>query len=258
MNQKKIGKRIAERRKYKNLTQQDLANSLGITNRTIINWENGKCLPDYSLLLPLCNELDISINELLIGEEDKEQKTNATIELILDYLDRDKNENLKGYNRVGKIFLIGGILLTVIGVQIPLEYFTTKIFLDSIIAMYPIIGVIFSFIGFEFINKKYHFKKRFVLNSVFLFCSIFFLVIADIISVTLYDRIPRYYINDIINTGGDGIIYLETPFYDAYACYDWTFKIIPLSIKHYNEEDADYLRDKYCGNMDFNNGGESK
>ena len=258
MNQKKIGKRISERRKIKNLTQQELANELNVTNRTIINWESGKCLPDYSLLLPLCKELDISINELLTGEEDKEQKTNATIELILDYLDRDKFENLKGYSKTGKIFLIGGILLTIIGVQIPFEHFTTELFLDSIISMYPIIGLIFAFIGFKFINKKYHFKKRIILNSVFLISSILFLMIADIISVKIYNRIPRYYINDVVNTGGEGIIYLETLFYDAYACYDWSFTIIPPSIKHYDEYDAVYLRDKYCEDMNKNNGGENK
>ena len=67
MNKKKIGKRITENRKKKQLTQQELANKLDVTNRTIINWENGKYFPDYALLLPLCEELDISINELSIS-----------------------------------------------------------------------------------------------------------------------------------------------------------------------------------------------
>lgn len=260
MNQKKIGKRILERRKNKNLTQQDLANSLGVTNRTIINWENGKCLPDYSLLLPLCKELDISINELLTGEVEKEQKTNATIEIILDYLDRDKSENLKGYSKVGKIFLIGGILLTIIGVQIPLEDYIPDIFLDSLICLYPIIGLIFSFIGFKFINKKYHFKKRFILNSVYLISGILFLMITDIISITMYHRIPRYFTNDIVNFENDveGILYYETPFYDVYTCSGWNFKIIPFSIKHYTEKDAVYLRNKYCNNIENMTGGENK
>ena len=260
MNQKKIGKRISERRKIKNLTQQELANELNVTNRTIINWESGKCLPDYSLLLPLCKELDISINELLTGEEDKEQKTNATIELILDYLDRDKFENLKGYSKVGKIFLIGGIFLTIIGVQIPIEDYIPEIFLDSLICLYPIIGLIFSFIGFKFINKKYHFKKRFILNSVYLICGILFLMIADIISIKIYNRIPRYFTNDIVNFEGgiEEILYYETPFYDVYTCSGLNFKIIPLSIKHYDDNDAVYLRNKYCNNIEANDGGENK
>ena len=76
MNKKKIGKRITENRKKKQLTQQELANKLDVTNRTIINWENGKYFPDYALLLPLCEALDVSVNVLLTGEEDKEQKEN--------------------------------------------------------------------------------------------------------------------------------------------------------------------------------------
>ena len=168
MNKKKIGKRITENRKKKQLTQQELANKLDVTNRTIINWENGKYFPDYALLLPLCEELDISINELLTGEEDKEPKANATTELIINYLDRNRNENLSEYKKYGKILLIGGIFLMIIGVQIPVQIYDAKIFLDSTKAMYPVVGLIFSFIGFKFINRKHYFKKRFTLNTIFL------------------------------------------------------------------------------------------
>ena len=63
MNQEKIGKFIAEKRKERNLTQEQLAEKLGVTNRSISNWENGKNMPDLSLFKPLCNELNISINE---------------------------------------------------------------------------------------------------------------------------------------------------------------------------------------------------
>lgn len=256
MDQKRIGKYILENRKNKGLTQQELADILGVTNRTIINWENGKYIPDYSLLVPLCEVLEITVSELLTGEKDDEDKANVTIKLILDYLDRNRNENLEGYNKVGKILLVLGIILTIIAVQIPVEDFTATSFLNSLIGMYPVVGVIFSFVGFKFINRRYHFKKRFVLNSIYLICSILFLIIADLISVNLYNGIPRYYVDDIINDGTEGIIYLETLFYDAYACYDWNFKIIPLSIEQYGDKDADYLRDKYCDNMDDNNGGE--
>ena len=66
MNQEKIGKFISELRKKKNMTQLDLANKLGVTDRAISKWENGRGLPDLSLLKPLCEELNISINESLI------------------------------------------------------------------------------------------------------------------------------------------------------------------------------------------------
>ena len=68
MNQIKIGKFIAECRKKNNLTQMQLAEKLNITDRAISKWENGKGMPDSSLMLDLCHELNISVNELLCGE----------------------------------------------------------------------------------------------------------------------------------------------------------------------------------------------
>ena len=68
MNQIKIGKFIAECRKKNNLTQMQLAEKLNITDRAISKWENGKSMPDSSIMIDLCNELNISVNELLCGE----------------------------------------------------------------------------------------------------------------------------------------------------------------------------------------------
>lgn len=73
MNQKNIGKFIATCRKNKKLTQQELADKLGVTDRAISNWENGRRLPDYSLLKSLSKELDVSLNELLSGEKINEK-----------------------------------------------------------------------------------------------------------------------------------------------------------------------------------------
>ena len=68
MDQIKIGKFIAECRKKNNLTQKQLAEKLNITDRAISKWENGKAMPDSSIMLDLCGELKISVNELLSGE----------------------------------------------------------------------------------------------------------------------------------------------------------------------------------------------
>lgn len=64
----KIGKFIAEERKSKNYTQKQLADILNVSDRTISKWECGKGFPEVALLLPLCNELEITVNELLTGE----------------------------------------------------------------------------------------------------------------------------------------------------------------------------------------------
>lgn len=68
MNQEKIGKFIAESRKNKKMTQTELAEKLGVTNRSVSNWENGKNMPDLSLFQMLCDVLDITVNELLSGK----------------------------------------------------------------------------------------------------------------------------------------------------------------------------------------------
>ena len=72
MDQIKIGKFILNCRKEKKITQEELAEKLGVTSKSISRWENGKTMPDYSLLKDLCNELDINVNELLSGEKIKE------------------------------------------------------------------------------------------------------------------------------------------------------------------------------------------
>ncbi len=72
MNQIKIGIFIKQCRKEKNLTQEELAQKLGTTSKSISRWENGNTMPDYSILKQLCDELNININELLTGEKIKE------------------------------------------------------------------------------------------------------------------------------------------------------------------------------------------
>ena len=99
MDQSKIGKFISIKRKEKNLTQLELADKLGVTDRTISNWENGKNMPDLSLFKPLCDILDISINEFLSGEEITDEDYNDKLEenLIntISYVEnKDKNLNL--------------------------------------------------------------------------------------------------------------------------------------------------------------------
>lgn len=67
MNQIKTGRFIAECRKKQNLTQASLAEMLGVTDRAVSKWETGKSMPDSSIMLSLCEVLDISVNELLVG-----------------------------------------------------------------------------------------------------------------------------------------------------------------------------------------------
>lgn len=86
MNQEKIGRFIAENRKAKNYTQEELAEMLGITNKAISKWENGMCLPDSSLYQQLCEVLDISIGELFAGERCKEATKQEANEYLINLL----------------------------------------------------------------------------------------------------------------------------------------------------------------------------
>ena len=83
MDQIKIGKFIAECRKKENLTQAQLAERLNITDRAVSKWENGRAMPDTSIMLELCNILGISVNELLSGGEINMENNNKQNEELL-------------------------------------------------------------------------------------------------------------------------------------------------------------------------------
>lgn len=112
MNQLTTGKFISIKRKEKNLTQQQLAEKLGVSNKTISKWETGKCMPDYSIIKSLCEELGITVAELMDGEETEEKSVRAyDDEQIMDLLRRtqelEKQKNL-----------LYGILLIVMGIAL--------------------------------------------------------------------------------------------------------------------------------------------
>lgn len=83
MDQIKIGKFIAEKRKEKHLTQAQLAEKLYITDRAVSKWENGRSLPDTSLMLNLCEILGVTVNDLLNGEVVKMENMNEKNEQLL-------------------------------------------------------------------------------------------------------------------------------------------------------------------------------
>ncbi|RXE60653.1 helix-turn-helix domain-containing protein [Acetivibrio mesophilus] len=95
MDQTKIGRFIAQERKRKNLTQKQLAELLGISDKTISKWERGNGFPEVSLLLPLCRQLDISLNELLTGERVSEEEYRKKAEENMVNLVREAQESKK-------------------------------------------------------------------------------------------------------------------------------------------------------------------
>ena len=133
MNQEKIGKFIAKKRKEKNLTQIQFAEKLGVSDRSVSNWENGKNMPDVSLFPIISKELNITINDLMSGEivEKKEyqQKFEENIIYTID-------KKVKKENRLLKI-----ILLTLFIIFFVLVMFVSieSIYMKSNINSYPLI-----------------------------------------------------------------------------------------------------------------------
>ena len=109
MDQVVIGKFIASERKRKGYTQRQLADILEISDKTISKWERGNGFPEVSLLLPLCNELDITVNELLSGERVSEEDYQKKAEENMMSMIKEREENKK------KVILttITGLIATV-------------------------------------------------------------------------------------------------------------------------------------------------
>ena len=115
MNQEKIGKFILECRKEKNLTQTELAEKLDVTDKSSSNWENGRNMPDLSLFRPLCEILDISINDLISGEKISKDKYQEILEKnIISTIDYTNKRILIKNNIIGFLFLTFGIIITII------------------------------------------------------------------------------------------------------------------------------------------------
>lgn len=112
MNQIAIGNFIGKKRKELNLTQAQLAEKLGVSNKTVSKWENGKCMPDYGIIQPLCAELGISVSELMDGEEQPQDSIRAYDDSqILDLIKR--TQALESHRTT-----LGGVILIVLGIAI--------------------------------------------------------------------------------------------------------------------------------------------
>ncbi len=125
MDQIKIGKFILNCRKEKGITQEQLAEKLGVTSKSISRWENGHTMPDYTLLKDLCNELDININELLSGEKIKGN----------DYMNKSEENLIKLRKQIDKrkklLTIISYIFMAIIIIAFILNIVLNRIFLDD-------------------------------------------------------------------------------------------------------------------------------
>ena len=117
MDSLKIGKHIAECRKEKGMTQSQLAEKLGVTNKTVSRWENGNYMPDLSLLVPLSSVLEISLDELLSGEasetiSERLEKSEEALTKTIDY----STKKIKATKRVVALSLVLAVIACIAAV----------------------------------------------------------------------------------------------------------------------------------------------
>ena len=116
MNVKKVGEFIKQKRKEKKLTQKELAEKLSITDRAISKWERGICCPDISILKELSSILEVSVNELLAGEEieklEKEKTDDVLVDSVKQYtaVEKKKNKKLLIITIILLIFYVGLVI----------------------------------------------------------------------------------------------------------------------------------------------------
>ena len=112
INQSAIGAFIAERRREQNLTQEQLAEKIGVSNKTVSKWECGKSLPDYSTIQPLCEQLGVSINELMNAELREEHSIRVCSEQeALEDMRKARKQELARTSMIALIFLFASCAL---------------------------------------------------------------------------------------------------------------------------------------------------
>ena len=119
MDQQQIGSFIRQCREAGGLTQQQLADKLGVTNKAVSKWETGKSMPDVALFEPLCRELEISLSELLAGRRIEEEERGAVAEqLLAESISSNKLIGLQAFLMLNSVI---GVLLALSPLLLPLE-----------------------------------------------------------------------------------------------------------------------------------------
>ena len=162
MDQIKIGKFIAACRKEQGLTQAHLAELLNISDRAISKWENGKSMPDSSIMLSLCEILKINVNELLLGEHISiESYHHKSEDLLLDL--KEENENyakrlMKAAIYIIVIGIISGLIMINSALVIILQTGNDSTLVTALIILGCLVTIISSFVGLGMELKTGYYK----------------------------------------------------------------------------------------------------
>jgi transcriptional regulator with XRE-family HTH domain len=140
MNQDMVGAFMQSLRKEQGMTQKDLAERIGVSDKTISKWENGNSMPDTSILLSLCKELDISVNELLACEKIPPEEYSKKAEVNMMKLIRENQEqrrNGRAQVILGCLVLIALIVLSLLSIGANLSNY-----IDAPAVLFLLIGLL--------------------------------------------------------------------------------------------------------------------
>lgn len=209
MDQEKIGRFIAECRKSKKMIQSELSEKLGVTDRSVSNWENGKNMPDLSLFKPLCEMLDITINELLSGEKlNKDEYQEKFEENIVNTIDYSTKKINKYSGLISLILIIFGLFISISAIMIfPSE--------SSWGSIYSVLGIIVFMVGISRITNTIKWYKRLLFISIIFIGTMGVLLFTDYVNVKNNNEAPMFRL-ETTTTGN--VIYYDTLFYDVYRC----------------------------------------
>ena len=149
MNQEKVGKFIAKLRKEKNMTQQELANKLNITDRAVSHWENGRSMPDAGIMLKLCKILNVNVNELLSAKKIPQETYSERAEENLLEMKREIESQNRRIFTLNKI-IINLVVIIFIVIGLAATFIEMSMFIRNIIFAVDLVMLIL--VGFFTLN----------------------------------------------------------------------------------------------------------
>lgn len=259
MDIKKIGKFIAVNRKAKGLTQEQLGEMLGVSNKTVSRWENGNYMPDLSLLEPLSSALGITLNELLAGEfipqEDMAARTERN---LVDTIGYTAGKLKHEHRKISLLIMSAGILI------ILFAFICCKAE-SSWTAVYSIIGAFLLIFGLlNTLNLK-TFQKKLMLAIGLFVCLLVVFFAIDYAGVITCKRPPIYrYKTEAVLSETELIVY-HNPFYRVFRINantpneyymidhrkEYTLETVPVSPFNREKSGIDHIvkyKNAYVGN----------
>lgn len=220
MDQMKIGLFLKALRKEKNLTQEELAEKLNVSNRTVSRWETGNNMPDIGKLIEIADFYEISIPEIIDGERKSEKMEQETRDTAMAMAEYSRNEAKRGKTKiVGLLFSIFGIFIILSALMLfPSE--------SSWGSIYSVLGSIFLIIGICVFTRSWMVKRRLrilaIIGCILLLFGAF--SVTDYIAVKYFHQVPRFRYETIYDSKKSDQLRYKTLFFTAVRKHPGTSK----------------------------------